>query len=220
MRTSILAAVSMAACLAAHAQTYDLDITMTGIAAGPVTFSGSFAFNPTASGLCSAAFCGPGVTPRFVDVLISDPLSIDQPGGAFAFTNAVGGSSTVSFFDTYLGAPGQSSFAYQLNFTLDHPLGGPTASIGLSDVYFTTDGNATGTYSCGGPARIATPGITCTTATLTEERVATTGFATSDSPQGVPEPGTFSLLALALTGIGMAGLRRSETSSRAGQPKR
>ncbi len=72
------------------AQTYDLDITMTGITSSPVTFAGSFTFNPAAHGWCSAAFCAPGITPSFAAVSISDPLSIDAPGGPYVFIGAAG----------------------------------------------------------------------------------------------------------------------------------
>src|SRR5215813_6415209 len=90
----LIGAALTAASVAVDAQTYDLDITMTGIAAAPVTFSGSFTFNPNGTGFCTAAFCGPGITPDFAEVLIEDPLSIDPPGGSFAFTNTSGGSNT------------------------------------------------------------------------------------------------------------------------------
>jgi len=205
------ALIAASAALTAHAQSYDLAITMTGLSGSPVTFSGSFTFTASGTGSCSAAFCAAGLTPRFMNVLIRDPLSIDLPGAAFAFTDTVAGANTLAFFDTYAGTPGQSSEVYQLVFSVGSPLGRPAANIGLSNIYFTTDGNVSGTYSCGGATRSPTPGVTCTTATLSEDPPAGSGIAGGDPPRGVPEPSTFALLALALAGLGGSGLRTSST---------
>ena len=211
MRTRwVVGAAFAAASLATQAQTYDLDITMTGLTGRPVIFSGSLTFNADGTGLCSAAFCGAGITPQLTNVLISDPLSIDRPDAAFAFTNATGGTGTLAFFDTYGGVSGQSSFVYQLAFSIDSPLGGAAADIGLSNILFTTDGNVSGTYSCGGSARLPTPGVTCSTATLREDGVVSAQFtANDDPPRGVPEPGTLSLLGLGLVGLGITRARKA-----------
>ena len=171
-----MAALALAAApLIAQAQTYDLDIAMTsanGFVGFPTTttanFVGSFTFN--AGGTCfgSAAFCPAGATPDLTNVNIHDPLSIDPPGGAFAFTDAVGGVAGLNLIDTYRGTAPYSSFVYTLHFDINAPLGGTAKSIGLNDIYFSTDGNVTGTYSCGGPNYLQTPGVTCPTATLTK----------------------------------------------------
>jgi hypothetical protein len=147
---------------AAHAQQiYDLDIVMKNVA----TFAGTFVYNASGTGECSAAFCGSGVTPEFSSVFIKDPLSIDGPMGPNAFTGVEGSGSNLTFFDTYFGTPGKSSYVYTLSFDLLAPLG--SQHIGITDITFSTDMNVTGTYSCGGPDRIVNPpGEKCPTAKL------------------------------------------------------
>jgi hypothetical protein len=160
----LMALVLAAGPMVAQAQTYNLDITMKGIQGIPsTTFAGSFTFN--AGGTCfgSAAYCPTGTTPELTHVNISDPLSLDPPGGPFAFTQAFGGGKSLSFSDTYFGTPPTSSFVFFLNFTIDAPLGGAATSIGLNNISFDTSSNVTGIWSCGG-----TPGVTCPTATLTK----------------------------------------------------
>jgi hypothetical protein len=151
-----------AASAAAQAQTYDLDITMTGVQAAPITFVGSFAFNANGNGFCSAPFCATGVTPDFSSIHVSDPAL-----GGNAFT-AVSGESqsshggTLSLVD-FLGgsASADSSEVYMLNFNFGSPLGGKTTSIALSDITLETSPNITGIFECGTTAK-----VNCTTATL------------------------------------------------------
>ena len=147
---------------AAHAQqTYDVDIVMKNVA----TFAGTFVYNSSGTGECSAAFCGTGVTPQLSSVFIKDPPSIDAPTGPHAFTDAAGSPPSITFFDTYSGTPGQSSFVYTLSFDLLKPLG--SKHIPITDITFSEDMNVTGTFSCGGPSQIASPpGEKCPVAKL------------------------------------------------------
>jgi hypothetical protein len=155
--------------VAAHAQTYDLDIAMMPHQGStPIIFTGSFKFNSGGTCFGSAAFCPGGSTPDFTNVKISDPLSIDSPGRAFAFTDVTGGVGGLTFLDTYFGTAGKSSSVYALEFSINAPLGGTATTIGLNNVLFTTDFNVTGTLSCGGPDRLPNGGVTCTTAALTK----------------------------------------------------
>jgi hypothetical protein len=165
MMASVLVLIALP--MAAQAQTYDFNVTMTGInGAGPTTFAGSFAFNAAGTAGCSAAFCAAGAIPEFSNVNINNPLSGDLTGGRFAFTDATSGGTNLNFVDTNFGTPGQSSFVNDLSLTIGTPLGGSATTISLDNIEFSTDANGTGTYSCGGSSVLATLGVTCSQATL------------------------------------------------------
>jgi hypothetical protein len=165
MMASVLGLIALP--MAAQAQTYDFNVTMTGInGAGPATFSGSFAFNAAGTAGCSAAFCAAGAIPEFTNVNINNPVGSGLQGGPLAFTDATSGGTHLNFVDTYLGTPGQSSFVNDLSLTIATPLGGSATNIGMDNIEFSTGANSTGMYSCGGSSVLASLGVTCSQATL------------------------------------------------------
>lgn len=168
MRINLWASLAVGLCsgAVAQAQTYDLDITMTGVESSPITFQGSFEFNSAGTGFCSAPFCGNGVKPEFSDINISDPILNT------AFTAVSAGSQspaggTLTLVDFLGNAPSAgSSEIYTLGFSFGAPLGGGASNIGLSNITLKTSFNVTGIYSCG-----QTQGVSCPTASL---KIATT----------------------------------------------
>jgi hypothetical protein len=156
-----LLALGLTSAAMAQAQTYDLDITMTGVEAAPITFSGSFTYNSSGTGFCSAPFCGTGVTPDFSNIHINDPIL------GTAFTAVQGGSQgssggTLTLTD-FLGSPPSagSSEVYTLGFSFASPLGGSSKNIGLSNITLEESLNVTGIFECG-----TTSGVSCPTASL------------------------------------------------------
>ncbi len=143
--------------LAALAQTYDIDITMTGFEgqAAPVSFMGSFTFN--ANGTCygTTLYCSPGTTPDFTNTNISDPSYGNVP-----LTTMTGGDGQLVFFGPNGGASGP-----ELIVGISGPLGGSATNIGVS---YTTFGTfAQDVQSCGAlnPEGAV---VTCPTLTLTQ----------------------------------------------------
>ena len=167
-----LAAISMPA----SAQTYNVDIVMTGIKATPTDFKGSFTFNSNAACGASAVFCS-GSSPQLTNIDIKDPLMVDYPGWPSASSPSTPGAFTagfaspgeVSFIDTYLGTAPSSSFNYSLDIAYTGTLGGATNSFNIVGVSFVTDPNVTGIYTCGQmPNYVPMPGsnIGCSTRTM------------------------------------------------------
>jgi hypothetical protein len=147
------------AAMTASAQTYDLDIVLSSFGTPLYNFEGSFNYNAGGTGLCSAPYCASGITPDFTNVNVSDPRE------GTAFTAITGSGSTLTFVD-FEGGPANpmTSEIWTLSMTIGAPLG--ASSIGLSNILYAITPNVTGEYSCGGPSRLSTPGITCPVATL------------------------------------------------------
>jgi len=144
-----------------HAQTYDVDITMTGVKPGTITFEGSFTFNSAGNGFCSPPFCGTGVTPDFSNIKISDPLlGTDFTAVSGVSQGSKGGTLTLVDFEGEKPSA-DSSEVFTLNFSFGYPLGGKATSQSLSDVRLQTIDNVSGIYACG-----QTDHVTCPTASL------------------------------------------------------
>ena len=181
-----LLALGLTCAAMAHAQTYDLDITMTGVEAKPISFIGSFTFNGAGNGFCSAPFCAAGVTPEFSNVNITDPEgdgftavsggTQGKKGGHVVLTDFLGGFANPS-----------SSYVFTLGFNFTSLLGGSQSSLGVSNIVFETEPNVTGIFACN-----RTRGVKCPTATLT--------LAAAPAPEMDPAS-AFAGLALLFGGI-------------------
>jgi hypothetical protein len=142
-----LVALGLLAAGAAHAQTYDLDISISDIA---TPFTGSFNYNSSGTGYCSTPFCGSGITPDFTNINISGPN-----GAMFTGVNKTS-SGGLDFYAASGPLGLLSSEVFQLSFNTNSPLGGSASSIGVSNIVYNVDSNVTGLYQCG------QDGISCT----------------------------------------------------------
>ncbi len=163
-------------------------------------FAGSFMFNTNGTAFCSAAFCPAGAVPDFTNVNISDPLIAGS-----AFTEVTGGGPLT--FADYYGPPPtnwDSSYVALLAIginqnSLEHGAGRlPFTSASYSVV-------GKGSFACDQTIVDAT--FTCDTS-LRRLNPPHLFAVTSISASAVPEPGTLSLLTLALAGVALASIRR------------
>lgn len=204
------------------ATTYDVSESFTGIAAADAggiqaSFTGSFTFNPQGTGLCSALICAPGVIPDFLNVNMSGtatPGGISwgpDTSGQIALTES---GNTLTFYN-FNGFPSSSSFESTLDLTLTRPLGGKGGkgkNIATSAADYCFGGACS--ENRGDLLRCAEPeAINNTTCTGDVDRVGNRGRSTRSTdpsaPSGVPEPGTFALLAMALAGFWLIPRRGS-----------
>jgi hypothetical protein len=148
--TTMKKSLGLLICLAAgavHAQTYDINVDMKGVA----DFSGSFTYN---SGVYS-------------NVNVSDTFT----HGIFTGINADGESgNTLDFYD-FEGKPNAKaagSNVFILGLNTMRPLGTGNPGIIINSIFYNLDYNSTGLFSCGsnpGPGS----GLSCT-ASLKEVR--------------------------------------------------
>jgi hypothetical protein len=136
-----IALALLAGPMAAESQTYNLDITMSGVS----TFDGSFTFNSAGTCFGSAPYCASGTIPDFTAIHVSDTFD----GGAFTGvqTGAAGSLDLVDFEG--LPPSTTSSEILQLSFNYSPALGGAASNFALSNIVFNVDNNVTGLFHCG-----------------------------------------------------------------------
>jgi hypothetical protein len=135
-----IALALLAGPMVAESQTYNLDITMTGVS----TFDGSFTFNSAGTCFGSAPYCAGGTIPDFTGIHVSDPFN----GGAFTGVQGTAGALDLVNFE---GLPPSttSSEIFQLSFNYAPALGGAATNFALSNIVFNVDNNVTGLFYCG-----------------------------------------------------------------------
>jgi len=156
---SVAALALFAVPLAAESQTYNLDITMTGVS----MFDGSFTFNSAGTCFGSAPYCAGGTIPDFTNIHVSDTFD----GGAFTGVEkgTAGGLDLVDFEG--LSPSTTSSEVLQLSFNYAPALGGAATKFALSDIVFNVDNNSTGLFYCG-TSSTGYGSESCPTETLTK----------------------------------------------------
>src|SRR5262249_26981501 len=178
------------------------------------SFTGRFTFNSNGTGLCSALLCPPGVIPDFTNVSVSGTATNITPWGP----NVHGQIALAEFGDildfvNFNGFSAPTSSESDLILTLTSPLGGSVRDIGTSEADYNIFGGGSlnhGLIRCG--AVDAANNATCAGSVVIVGHMGPQiGFVlrnadsrvVAQSQSGVPEPGTFSLLAGALAGLGM-----------------
>jgi hypothetical protein len=177
------------------------------------SFTGRFTFNPHGTGLCSALLCAPGVIPDFTNVSLSGTATNRVPWGPNVHGQiGVEEVGDVLTFVNLNGLPGVTSSTSFLDLTLTSSLGGPITNIATSEADYCAFGSAcaniTGTFMICGSAD-GNNNATCTgSVDIVGHMGPKTGAVIRSADSSVPEPATFSLLALAIVGLGVRGIRR------------
>jgi hypothetical protein len=214
----------------AKAGTYTVSESFTALPPdfGPfqASFTGRFTFNPNGTGLCSALLCAPGVIPDFVNVKMSGTATNIPPWGpnVHGQIGLIESGNTLDFVN-FNGFSVPTSSESDLVLSLTGPLGGSVTNIATSEADYDIFGGASlnhGLIRCGSTDAINN--ATCSgSVDLVGHSGPKSGIATrmADSSvveavqSGVPEPGTLSLLALALIGIAITRIKRQPADTAA-----
>ncbi len=181
------------------------------------SFTGRFTFNPNGTGLCSALLCAPGVVPDFTNVSMSGTATNRIPWGPNVHGQIgmdMSESGTLLGFVNFNGLSVLTSSTSFFDLTLTSPLGGSVTSIATSGADYCAFGSAcaniTGTLMVCGSADSNNATCSGSVALVGHMGRPKSGAVIrfGDSSASVPDPGTFSLLALALAGMAITSLKR------------